>query len=143
MKKKIINIVVIISCIIVLIELLLNKILVFDTISYSLETWINSILPSLFPFFVIGNVLINLGFPKFLGELLKKQSISMSVNPKEVKDFIDKLTEEGKSKEEVRNILFNDFEKERLARKVYEQGTDEIMTNFEYDKFNLCSREGK
>ena len=48
---------------------------------------------------------------KDLGELLKKQSISMSVNPKEVKDFIDKLTEEGKSKEEVRNILFNDFEK--------------------------------
>ena len=48
---------------------------------------------------------------KDLGELLKKQSISMSVNPKEVKDFIDKLTEEGKSEEEVRNILFNDFEK--------------------------------
>ena len=48
---------------------------------------------------------------KDLGELLKKHSISMSVNPKEVKDFIDKLTEEGKSKEEVRNILFNDFEK--------------------------------
>ena len=48
---------------------------------------------------------------KDLGELFKKQSISMSVNPKEVKDFIDKLTEEGKSKEEVRNILFNDFEK--------------------------------
>lgn len=48
---------------------------------------------------------------KDLGELFKKQSISMSVNPKEVKDFIDKLTEEGKSKEKVRNILFNDFEK--------------------------------
>ena len=48
---------------------------------------------------------------KDLGELFKNQSISMSVNPKEVKDFIDKLTEEGKSKEEVRNILFNDFEK--------------------------------
>lgn len=48
---------------------------------------------------------------KDLGELFKKQSISMSVNPKEVKDFIDKLTEEVKSKEEVRNILFNDFEK--------------------------------
>ena len=48
---------------------------------------------------------------KDLGELFKKQSISMSVNPKEVKDFIDKLIEEGKSKEEVRNILFNDFEK--------------------------------
>ena len=48
---------------------------------------------------------------KDLGKLFKKQSISMSVNPKDVKDFIDKLTEEGKSKEEVRNILFNDFEK--------------------------------
>ena len=48
---------------------------------------------------------------KDLGKLLKKQSISMSVNPKDVKDFINKLTEEGKSKEKIRDILFNDFDK--------------------------------
>ena len=28
-------------------------------------------IPSLFPFFVIGNILINLGFPSLIGELLK------------------------------------------------------------------------
>lgn len=46
-----------------------------------------------------------------IGKLLKKQPISMSVNPKEVKDFIDKLINEGKSKEEIKEILFNEFEK--------------------------------
>lgn len=46
-----------------------------------------------------------------LGKLLKKQPISMSVNPKNVKDFIDQLIEKGKAKEELKIILFNDFEK--------------------------------
>ena len=71
MKKKIINIVVIISCIIVLIELLLNKILVFDTISYSLETWINSILPSLFPFFIISDILINYNITNYIPKSIR------------------------------------------------------------------------
>ena len=48
---------------------------------------------------------------KDLGELFKNQPISMSVNPKHIKDFINKLTEEGKSKEEIKSMILNDFEK--------------------------------
>lgn len=71
MKKKIINVLVIISCIIVLIELLLNKILVFDTISYSLDTWISSILPSLFPFFIISDILINYNITNYIPKSIR------------------------------------------------------------------------
>ncbi len=42
-------------------------------------------------------------------ELLKKQPISMSVNPIEVKELIEKLQEQGKANEEIRNILINNF----------------------------------
>lgn len=42
-------------------------------------------------------------------ELLIKQPIAMSVNPIEVKELIDKFQEEGKTNEEIRNILINNF----------------------------------
>ena len=42
-------------------------------------------------------------------ELLKKQPISMSVNPIEVKELIEILQEQGKANEEIRNILINNF----------------------------------
>lgn len=42
-------------------------------------------------------------------ELLKKQPISMSVNPIEVKELIEQLQQEGKTNEEIRNILINNF----------------------------------
>ena len=42
-------------------------------------------------------------------ELLKKQPISMSVNPIEVKELIEQLQQEGNTNEEIRNILINNF----------------------------------
>jgi len=42
-------------------------------------------------------------------ELLIKQPIAMSVNPIEVKELIEKLQQEGKTNEEIRNILINNF----------------------------------
>ena len=42
-------------------------------------------------------------------ELLIKQPIAMSVNPIEVKELIEKLKEQGKTNEEIRNILINNF----------------------------------
>ena len=44
-------------------------------------------------------------------ELLIKQPIAMSVNPIEVKELIEKFQEEGKTNEEIKNILINDFTK--------------------------------
>lgn len=42
-------------------------------------------------------------------ELLIKQQIAMSVNPIEVKEVIEKLQKQGKTNEEIRNILINNF----------------------------------
>ena len=42
-------------------------------------------------------------------ELLIKQPIAMSVNPIEVKELIEKLQQQGKTNEEIRNILINNF----------------------------------
>ena len=44
-------------------------------------------------------------------ELLIKQPIAMSVNPIEVKELIEKFQKEGKTNEEIKNILINDFTK--------------------------------
>lgn len=44
-------------------------------------------------------------------ELLIKQPIAMSVNPIEVKELIEKLKQEGKTNEEIRDILINDLSK--------------------------------
>lgn len=72
MKNKLINLIVIISCIIVLIEILINKILVFDTISYSMNIWIKSIIPSLFPFFIISDILINYNVTNYIPRSIRK-----------------------------------------------------------------------
>lgn len=72
MKEKIYNIIIIISSIIILLELLINKTLVFNTISNSLNTWITSIVPSLFPFFIISDILINYNITNYIPKLIKK-----------------------------------------------------------------------
>ena len=42
-------------------------------------------------------------------ELLIKQPIAMSVNPIEVKELIERFKEQGKTNQEIRNILINNF----------------------------------
>jgi sporulation integral membrane protein YlbJ len=53
------------------IEVLLKSSYVMASVSFSLKLWCENIFPSLFPFFVISNILINCGFASFLGEILK------------------------------------------------------------------------
>jgi sporulation integral membrane protein YlbJ len=72
MKVKIINLLVIISCLIVLFEVIFNRIIVFDTISYSLNMWINSIIPSLAPFFIISDILINYNITNYIPKFIRK-----------------------------------------------------------------------
>lgn len=72
MKIKIYNIIIIISSIIILLELLLNKTLIFNTISYSLNIWVASIIPSLFPFFIISDILISYNITNYIPKFIKK-----------------------------------------------------------------------
>jgi len=75
MKKKL-NIIIITISIFFLIEIILNRNLIFDTIGFSLNIWITSILPALFPFFVISDILNNYNIinyiPIFLKNIFKK-----------------------------------------------------------------------
>lgn len=71
MKKIIINLLYIFLVCIICIEVLLNSKVVIESVKFSFSIWQNNIFPSLFPFFIIGNILISLGFPHIIGEILK------------------------------------------------------------------------
>lgn len=72
MKNKIFDLVVVLGCVLVLFELLFNRVLVFDTISYSLEVWVSSIIPSLFPFFVVSDILISYDVTRYIPRVIKR-----------------------------------------------------------------------
>ena len=60
MKKIIVNLLYIFLVCIICIEVLLNSKVVIESVKFSFSIWQNNIFPSLFPFFIIGNILINL-----------------------------------------------------------------------------------
>ncbi|MFV0275127.1 MAG: hypothetical protein ACK5HL_02670 [Bacilli bacterium] len=72
--KKIINIILIFLILIITYELLTESQNIITSIRFACDIWINSIFPSLFPFFVVSEILVNLGLPDFLGELFKNIS---------------------------------------------------------------------
>lgn len=71
MRRKILTFIIVLIILIMGIEVLLKSSYVMASVSFSLSLWLDNIFPSLFPFFVISNLLINCGFASFLGELLK------------------------------------------------------------------------
>ena len=71
MKKIIVNLLYILLVCIICTEVLLNSKVVIESVKFSFSIWQNNIFPSLFPFFIIGNILISLGLPQIVGEILK------------------------------------------------------------------------
>lgn len=71
MKKSTINFIFVFIILIIGLEILQESNSIIKTVKFSFSIWENNIFPSLFPFFVIGDLLINLGFPDFLGEILR------------------------------------------------------------------------
>ena len=71
MKNKYLNILIITICTFFLIEVLINRTLIFDTVGFSLNIWINSILPSLFPFFVLADILNNYNIINYIPKIIK------------------------------------------------------------------------
>ncbi len=66
MKKKLFNLFVILSCTFIIIYCIIYKSLIFETIYFSMETWIKNIVPSLFPFFIISDILITYNVEKYI-----------------------------------------------------------------------------
>ena len=71
MKRKISSLFFILILFYLLIKILLNSTLVLDSVKYSFNIWQNNIFPSLFPFFVLSDILIYFGFVEVLNELFK------------------------------------------------------------------------
>ena len=67
MKKILSNVLLLLIMILISVEVLIESADVLESVKFSFNIWENSIFPSLF----IGNILIDLGFPKLLGTLLK------------------------------------------------------------------------
>ena len=70
MKNKFFDTFIIISFIILLLLILIEKQLVFDTISYSLDVWVNNLIPDMFPFFIISDILISYNIVEFIPKFI-------------------------------------------------------------------------
>ena len=55
-----------------MLEVLIQKELVFDTIAYSLNVWVKNLLPSMFPFFVISGILVEYHITNYIPKWIKK-----------------------------------------------------------------------
>ena len=71
MKQKIINFIIILLSILILILVLSNKTLVHNSIDYSLKLWIKNIIPTLLPFIIISDILINYNITKYIPKHIK------------------------------------------------------------------------
>lgn len=71
MRKNIVSILIMIILIFITFQILISSTDILNSVAFSFNIWKNSIFPSLFPFFVISEILINYGFIEFIGELFK------------------------------------------------------------------------
>ncbi len=71
MKKKITSIIILIILLYITFEVLTTSSSILNSILFSISIWKNNIFPSLFPFFVLSEMLINYGFVELISELFK------------------------------------------------------------------------
>ena len=79
--KKMISFIIILVLLFFGVQILFLSNDIINTIRTAIDIWLNNIFPSLFPFFVLSNFLINYGFVEFLSELLKPITKFLKLNP--------------------------------------------------------------
>ena len=72
MKNKYKNLLIIIILLFIFFEILFNKLIIINTVMESLNIWVKAIIPSLFPFFVISDLLITYNFIDYIPNKIKK-----------------------------------------------------------------------
>lgn len=88
MKKYIFNGLINLSFIVLFFEVLFNKTLIIDTVSFSLDTWVNNLIPSMFPFFIISDILISYQIINYIPKIIKKYfSLIFNVGEEELSVF--------------------------------------------------------
>lgn len=71
MKNKLFNIFTIVLCIFIFGELLVRKSLIYSSVLYALNMWVKNLIPALFPFFIISDILINYNITSFIPKIIK------------------------------------------------------------------------
>lgn len=71
MKKKSISIFIMILLIFIIIEVLNDSNVILKSVTFSFSIWINNVFPSLFPFFMLSEILQYFGFVELVSELFK------------------------------------------------------------------------
>lgn len=56
MRKKLLDIFIILICVFIFIELLVRRDLIYSSIIYALNIWVKNLIPALFPFFIISDI---------------------------------------------------------------------------------------
>ena len=72
MKRKIFNIIVIVVTLFILVQVIIKKTLVYNSINYALNIWVKNLIPTLFPFFIISDILINYNFTSYIPKIFKR-----------------------------------------------------------------------
>ena len=67
--KKYTNLLVIIITVFFLIEIFINNNLIFATVNFSLDIWVKNLIPSLFPMFILSDLLITYRFVNYIPKL--------------------------------------------------------------------------
>ena len=71
MKEKIFDLFVILISLFVLVELLIKKSVIYSSVIYALNIWVNNLIPSLFPFFIITDILINYNITSYIPKIIR------------------------------------------------------------------------
>ena len=71
MKQKILNSIIIIITLFILYQVIIKKMLIYNSINYSLNIWVKTLIPSLFPFFIIADILINYNFTLYIPKIFR------------------------------------------------------------------------
>ena len=71
MKRKILNIIIIVLTLFILYQVIVKKSLVYDSVNYALNIWVKNLIPTLFPFFIISDILINYNFTSYIPKIFK------------------------------------------------------------------------
>ena len=77
MRNKLFDSIIIIMMIFSFICTLLYRDLVYDTISYSLHIWVHTLLPSMFPFFVVSDILVSYHIINYIPRIFKNVFCSL------------------------------------------------------------------
>ena len=71
MRKIVESVLIMVVLLFVMFEILTSSSSIMDTVGFSFGVWKNNIFPSLFPFFVLSEILVNYGFIELVGEIFK------------------------------------------------------------------------